>query len=244
MTAERPDPILRRRWSHASAAVVVLIVGCLPVQSTAPTSPSQAPSFPSVSPTPLPGEATFALDGLTWQAVTQPFGGGGSQDVEKFFLNAFGELVAWGHDEDLEDPDSPTVPTFWSSGDGISWRETRLGSSGDNLIVVGVDHGPRGFVAVGFAGKGSSVATWSSRDAAQPVPAASDGGRPDEWPATSWSHALPGVHLATTPHRCPQYPRLTRLAATKCPGSASKRGYGEPSRSGTGRTRKSRHRCA
>lgn len=151
----------------AALPLLSLVLACTSDPDFTPSprpsaSAQMAPSFPLPSPTPSASEATFELDALTWLAVTQPFGGGGSQDVTTLFLNGFGELVAWGHDEDADDDSGATVPTFWSSGDGNSWRDTRLGSSGDNLIVVGVDHGPRGFVAVGFAG--SSVATWWSPD--------------------------------------------------------------------------------
>jgi hypothetical protein len=122
------------------------------------------PSLPPSSPTPSASAATFGLDALTWIPVTQPFAGHGLQDIQGLFLNGFGELVAWGHDQDADDPSGSTLTTFWSSGDGISWRKTRLrlGSSDDSLTVSGVDQGPRGFVAVGF--DGSAVATWWSPD--------------------------------------------------------------------------------
>lgn len=138
----------------ACALLVACSAGLVP--STSPLTPP--PTL--ISAAPSPSDPPLSLEALSWRAMTEPFGGDRSQGVTGLFINPYGELVAWGYESVREGGSADNLPTFWTTPDTLSWREARLGTVGEHLILDDVAAGPNGFVAVGSAS--DTVAAWWS----------------------------------------------------------------------------------
>lgn len=133
-------------------------------------SPSTTPSSIASAPSSSPAEAkssspalTTPLERVTWRTVTEPFSGELAQDIQGLYVNAAGELVAWGlYQAWVAADNTRTTASFWSSPDGVRWRHELLGSSTDELSLHDVASGSPGYVAVGF--EDNTPAAWWSPD--------------------------------------------------------------------------------
>jgi hypothetical protein len=80
--------------------------------------------------------------------VTEPFRGTLEQQLGGLFLNANGDLGAWGPDQEVGQGGYAMV-SFWHSTDLEAWREVKLGEWGQFIRVYGVANSSVGVVAVG-----------------------------------------------------------------------------------------------
>ncbi len=129
--------------------------------SASPTTQTRRPPTLTAEPSTPSPEAALRLDRLTWRTFTEPFSGP-NHNVSGLFINGRSELVAWGYWQ----RNSPfeTGTAFWTTNDGLAWREDLLRDPDDGLHVVDVAGGAAGFVAVGYGDMSS--AAWWSRDGA------------------------------------------------------------------------------
>jgi hypothetical protein len=102
------------------------------------------------------------MDSLVWRTFTEPFGSNFNDGVSGLFINARGELVAWGSTQRNIAGDAERGTAFWTSTDGISWRQSMLGDSEEDPQARDISSGAQGYAAVGETNV--SAAAWWSAD--------------------------------------------------------------------------------